>query len=211
MYTVPARRATISAPARTAATGDSSTPAAIASQRVRADWWTPRAPLPAQRLVEVGVAREQADQALQPADHDLPGPHEGDPLDLEARFAEPAAQARGGEVHEVARACRGAASDRRRLRPAGCRCSGTATTTTPPGASRRAAWRIASPGSGRCSSECQKMTAAHSPFTSASGSSRRSSRAGFRSSPVASRPRRAQRVDEGAVAGARRRAPARRA
>ena len=48
---------------------------------------------------------------------------------------------------------------------------------------------MASPGFGRCSSECQNTTAAHSPSTSASGSSRRSSRVGFRSSPVASRPR----------------------
>ena len=69
--------------------------------------------------------------------------------------------------------------------------SGTATTTTPPGASRRAAWRIASPGAGRCSSECQNTTAAHSPSISSIGSWRRSSRAAARSSPVAARPRRA--------------------
>ena len=45
-------------------------------------------------------------------------------------------------------------------RPGGCRCSGRRSTITPPGFSSRAASRIASPGSGRCSSECQRTTAA---------------------------------------------------
>ena len=46
---------------------------------------------------------------------------------------------------------------RRRAAPAGWRCSGTATTSTPPSASSLAAARTAEAGIGRCSRECQKI------------------------------------------------------
>ena len=54
---------------------------------------------------------------------------------------------------------------------------GTAMTSTPPGASLDAACSTSSPASGRCSSECQKTIAAHSPSSSRSGMARTSGRA----------------------------------
>ena len=143
--------------------------------------------LPAEGLVQVRLAGQQADEALQPADHDLSAPHERHALDLEPAVTQSTTKALRREVDEVARhvEVQPLVAEGLRLHAA---LFGTAMTTTPPGRSRRAAWRMASPGLGRCSSECQKTTAAHSPLTSSSGSSLRSSRVGFRSRPVASRP-----------------------
>ena len=81
---------------------------------------------------------------------------------------------------------------------------GTATTRTPPGTSRRAASRIAVRGCGRCSSECQKTTAAHpSPRGTASiGSSRKSSRMAPALEPGDRRPRATSASSERPLAGA---------
>ena len=189
MYTVPARRRAISTTAATAATGAQQHAGGDGRQALAGGLVDPAGALAPQGLVQVGLAGQQAHQALQPADQDLPAPDERGVLHPEAAVREAAAEGCASRGGPGGAACRGAASDRRTARAWRLSVFGTAMTTTPPGSSRRAAWRIASPGSGRCSSECQNTTAAHSPLTSARGSSLRSARVGLRSIPVASRPR----------------------
>ena len=93
----------ISAPDATAATGASSTPAAIGEQPRARGLVDAAGSLPAEGLVQVGLAGQQADEALEPADHDLAAPHERHALDLEPAVTQSATKAPRREVGEVAR------------------------------------------------------------------------------------------------------------
>ena len=128
--------------------------------------------LPSNRVVEVGAGR-QGSRRSRAASRTPPAPAQvTDPLGLHPRARSRASSARAGTWTRWRG--RSSASQRspnsRAWTLAGF---GIATTITPPGHQQRAARSSAAPGSGRCSSECQKTIAAQRPLTRQLGGPRR--------------------------------------
>ena len=105
------------------------------------------------------------------------------------------------QVHEVARQVERepALAEDPRLEAVGVRHGDD--QRVPPASSPRGV-PDAAPASRRCSSECQKTTAAKRPVSSVTSASRTFARVEWRSSPTASRPRAASASSSDAVAGA---------
>ena len=160
----------------------------------------------AHRLVEVEAARELADEAVEPADDDLA--RRG-----RRRSARPRTRARsspgqrlvGREVDEVARDVEVEPARRRTPPPAGCRCSGPRRRSRRPGEAGGPPRGSRRPAPGRCSSACQRITAAQVPSPSTCVErlvAEVRSMAELRSRPDRLAATVVQRVDQRAVAGA---------